>query len=94
MASAVAQSGIYSCLDAKGRTITADRPIAECTDRTQRELSSSGLLKRQMGPSLTAHEQAAQDEKTKQAADIRARQAEGGSGAWDSPSLAVSVVLT
>ena len=76
MASAVAQSGIYSCLDAKGRTITADRPIAECTDRTQRELSSSGLLKRQMGPSLTAHEQAAQDEKAKQAADIRARHAE------------------
>ena len=75
-ASVVAQAGIYSCTDAKGRTITADRPIPECTDRAQRELSSSGLLKRQMGPSLTAHEQAAQDEKAKQAADIRARQAE------------------
>jgi len=75
-ASVVAQAGIYSCLDAKGRTITADRPIPECTDRAQRELSSSGLLKRQMGPSLTANEQAAHDEKAKQLADIRAREAE------------------
>lgn len=76
LASAAAQPGIYSCVDASGRTLTADRPIAECTDRMQRELSSTGLLKRQHGPSLTAHEQAAQDEKTKQAAETRARSAE------------------
>lgn len=76
LASAAAQPGIYSCVDASGRTLTADRPIAECTDRMQRELSSTGLLKRQHVPSLTAHEQAAQDEKTKQAAEIRARSAE------------------
>ncbi|WP_232290735.1 DUF4124 domain-containing protein [Polaromonas naphthalenivorans] len=72
---AVAQD-IYSCVDARGRTITADRPIPECSDRTQRELSRNGLLKRQIGPSLTAHEQAAQDEKDRQAAEIRAREAE------------------
>lgn len=72
---AVAQE-IYSCVDARGRTLTADRPIAECIDRTQRELSRSGLLKRQLGPSLTAHEQAAQDEKDKLAFDARAREAE------------------
>jgi len=71
-----AAQGIYSCVDAKGRTITADRPIAECLDRTQHELSRSGLVKRQLGPSLTAHEQAAQDAKDKQAADIRAREIE------------------
>lgn len=71
-----AAQDIYSCVDAKGRTITADRPIAECLDRTQRELSRSGLVKRQLGPSLTAHEQAAKDEKDKQAADIRAREIE------------------
>jgi hypothetical protein len=71
-----AAQDIYSCVDAKGRTITADRPIAECLDRTQRELSRSGLVKRQLGPSLTAHEQAAQDEKNKQAADMRAREIE------------------
>ena len=73
---AAAAQGIYSCVDGKGRTITADRPIAECTDRTQRELSRSGLVKRQLGPSLTVHEQAAQDAKDKQAAEIRAREVE------------------
>ena len=74
-AAAFAQD-IYSCVDARGRTITADRPIPECSDRTQRELSRNGLVKRQLGPSLTAHEQAAQDEKDRQAAEIRAREAE------------------
>ena len=72
---AVAQQ-IYSCVDAKGRTITSDRPIAECMDRTQRALSSSGIVTRQIGPSLTAHEQAAQDEMDSRAAALRARQAE------------------
>ena len=67
---------IYSCVDVRGRSITADRPIPECIDRTQRELSRSGLVKRQIGPSLTAHEQAAQDEKDRQAAEARAREAE------------------
>ena len=76
VAGAVAQTGIYSCTDAKGRTITADRPIAECTDRTQRELSSTGLFKRQLGPSLTAHEQAVQDEKVRRVAEIQVREAE------------------
>ena len=73
---ATAVQDIYSCVDGKGRTITSDRPIAECIDRTQRELSRSGLVKRQLGPSPTAHEETAQDEKDKQAADIRAREIE------------------
>ena len=63
-------------MDAKGRTLTADRPIAECTDRTQRALSPSGIVTRQIGPSLTAHEQAVQDEKDRRAAELRAREAE------------------
>ena len=63
-------------MDAKGRTLTADRPIAECTDRTQRALSSSGMVKRQIGPSLTAHEQAVQDEKDRRVAEKLAREAE------------------
>jgi hypothetical protein len=72
---AVGQS-IYSCVDAKGRKITADRPIAECTDRTQQELTSTGSVKRQIGPSLTAQERGAQEEKDKLAAEVRAREAE------------------
>ncbi|UUZ72441.1 DUF4124 domain-containing protein [Polaromonas sp. P1(28)-8] len=59
---AAAQS-IYTCVDAKGRKITADRPIAECMDRTQQELTRSGRLRREVGPSLTAQERAAQEEK-------------------------------
>ena len=73
---AAAEQDIYSCVDAKGRTLTADRPIAECVDRTQRTLSSSGLVKRQIGPSLTAQEQTLQDEKDRHGAEKRAREAE------------------
>jgi len=71
-----AAQNIYTCVDAKGRTFTADRPIIECLDRTQQELTRSGTVKRQIGPSLTAHEQAAQQEKDRRAAELRAREAE------------------
>jgi hypothetical protein len=65
---------IYTCVDGKGRKITADRPIVECIDRTQQELNSSGTVKRVVGPSLTAQERAAQEEKDKAAAEkVRAR---------------------
>jgi hypothetical protein len=67
---------IYTCVDGKGRKITADRPIVECIDRTQQELNRSGTVKRVVGPSLTAQERAAQDEKDKAAAEARAREAE------------------
>jgi hypothetical protein len=73
---ASAAQEIYSCVDGKGRTITADRPIAECTDRSQRALSSSGVFKHQIGPSLTALEQAAQDLKDRRMAEARSRDAE------------------
>jgi hypothetical protein len=74
-ASASAQS-IYTCVDAKGRKITADRPIAECTDRTQRELNKTGTVRREIGPSLTAQELGAQEVKDKLAQETRAREAE------------------
>lgn len=76
MASQAEAQQIYTCVDGKGRKITADRPIAECMDRTQQELNSSGTVKRQVGPSLTAQERAAQEEKDKAAAEARAREAE------------------
>ena len=74
-ASVSAQS-IYTCVDATGRKITADRPIAECTDRTQRELNKTGTLRREIGPSLTAQELAARDAKDKLAQEASARDAE------------------
>ena len=68
--------GIYSCVDGAGRKITADRPIAECNDRPQREINPSGTVKRVVGPSLTAQERAAQEQKDRAAAEMRAREAE------------------
>ena len=41
-----AQAGIYTCVDAKGRRLTSDRPIVECLDREQKELTPNGNVKR------------------------------------------------
>lgn len=49
LGSAVAQ-GIYTCVDDKGRKLTADRPIAECIDRPQKELNPSGTVRRVLIP--------------------------------------------
>jgi len=69
-------AGIYSCVDSRGRTITADRPIADCSDREQRELNPSGTVKRKVDPTLTAREQAEREEKERQAqqAALRAQE--------------------
>jgi hypothetical protein len=56
-------AGIYSCTDAKGRTITADRPIPDCLDREQRELNPSGTTRRLVEPSYTAREQADREDR-------------------------------
>jgi hypothetical protein len=68
-----AQSGIYTCIDAKGRKLTADRPIAECNDREQKVLNPSGTIKGKVGPSLTAQERAEQDAKEKRDAEEKDR---------------------
>ncbi|RZL87087.1 MAG: DUF4124 domain-containing protein [Variovorax sp.] len=60
-------TGIYSCTDGRGRTITADRPIADCVDREQRELNPSGTVRRKIEPTYTAREQAERDERERQA---------------------------
>lgn len=72
---AVAQ-GIYTCVDAKGRRITSDRPNIECLDRAQQEISSSGTIKRVLGPSLTAQERKVLEEKERLDAQERSRDAE------------------
>jgi hypothetical protein len=73
---AAAQPGIYSCVDAKGRTVTADRPIAACIDREQKELNPSGSVKRTVPPTLTARERALAEEKARQAEEEKVRAAE------------------
>jgi hypothetical protein len=57
--------GIFTCTDAKGRKLTSDRPIAECNDRDQRELNSSGTVKRTVKPVMTLAEQREQETKDK-----------------------------
>lgn len=68
--------GVYTCTDAKGRKLTADRPIAECTDREQKILNPSGTVKAKVGPSLTAQEKADLELKEKRDAEERNRVAE------------------
>lgn len=75
LAQACAQA-IFTCVDAKGRRLTADRHIAECIDREQTELSPGGLVKRRIGPSLTAVERAAEEDKARRALEERNRLAD------------------
>ena len=69
-------SGVYTCVDAKGRKLTSDRPIPECVDREQKVLNPSGTVKAKVGPSLTPQERANQEAKERQEADARAILAE------------------
>ena len=65
--------GIYTCTDARGRTLTADRPIADCSDREQRELSPSGLTRRKIEPTYSARELAEREDRARDAAVQAAR---------------------
>ena len=68
--------GIYTCTLPGGRKITSDRPVPECADREQKELNSSGTLRRVVKPVLTAQEQAVADAKAQEENEERLRQAE------------------
>ncbi|MFM2112277.1 MAG: hypothetical protein RLZZ271_937 [Pseudomonadota bacterium] len=74
--STASAQGIYTCVDAKGRKLTSDRPIADCLDREQRELSTSGRVKRIVPPSLTADERAAEEQKQQAKQEEEMRKAE------------------
>jgi len=64
--------GIYTCVDAKGRKLTSDRPIPECMDREQKVLNPSGTVRARVGPHLTEKERAEIEVRHKQEADARA----------------------
>lgn len=76
VASSASAQSIYACTDAKGHKLTSDRPIAECNDRDQRELTSTGTVKRIVKPVMTADEAARHEEQTKAESEERARAAE------------------
>jgi hypothetical protein len=75
-AAPAAGPGIYTCVDAKGRRLTSDRPIMACIDREQQELNPSGTLRRIIPPSLTAPERAALEERQRKEAEQRQRELE------------------
>jgi len=54
--------GIYVCVDAQGRKLTSDRPIAECLDRDQRLLNADGSQRGVHQRYMTATERAAYEE--------------------------------
>ena len=68
--------GIYSCVDKIGRRLTSDRPIPECIDREQRELSPTGTVRRVIGPTLTEHEREVLEAKRRKDLEERNRIAE------------------
>ena len=76
MAPSVLAQSIYTCVDAKGHRLTSDRPILECNDREQRELSPGGRVVRSIGPSMSPNERAAEEEKARLIAEEDKRQAE------------------
>lgn len=67
---------VYTCVDANGRKLTADRPIPECNDREQKILNPSGTVRAKVGPSLTAKELAEMEAREKRNAEERNRVAE------------------
>lgn len=69
-------AGIYTCIDDKGRRLTADRPIAECRGKEQQVLNRDGSLRGVVPPTLTAEERAEFEARERRAAEIRAAQAD------------------
>ena len=69
-------AGIYSCVDAQGRRLTSDRPIADCVSREQRVLNKDGSVQRVLPPTLSAEERAEREAAQRKADLARAAQAD------------------
>lgn len=69
-------AGIFTCTDERGRRLTADRPIPECSAREQQVLNKDGSLKRTHPPTMTAEERAVHDARERRLAAQRATAAE------------------
>ena len=65
-------AGIYTCVDDKGRRLTADRPISECSTREQQVLNRDGSLKSIHPPTLTVEERNEKEARERAAAEARA----------------------
>lgn len=67
---------IYACIDAKGRRLTSDRPIAECTGTEQKVLNRDGSVREVRPPTLTAEERAEREARDRKANAERMAQIE------------------
>ena len=65
---------IYSCIDASGKKLTSDRPIAECNAREQRVLNADGSVKRVVPPTMTAEERSDAEARDREAETRRVEQ--------------------
>ena len=75
-AQASSNASVYSCVDASGRRLTADRPIAACADREQSVLMPGGSV-RTIGPSYSERERADQAVQQRREAEERYRANDG-----------------
>lgn len=69
-------AGIYTCIDDRGRRLTADRPISECRHKEQHILNRDGSLRAVVPPTLTAEERAAKEARERAAAESRVASAD------------------
>ena len=68
--------GIYTCVDSRGRKLTADRPIAECVNKEQLVLNRDGSVRAVVPPTLTAEERAEKEARERAAAEARSSQSD------------------
>jgi hypothetical protein len=69
-----ASAPIYSCIDANGKRLTSDRPIAECSTREQRILNPDGSVRQILPPTMTAEERADAEAREREQAASRVAQ--------------------
>jgi hypothetical protein len=65
LAAMPASAAVFVCTDANGRTITSDRPPAECHGMVVRELRADGSVRRVIEPPLTAEQRKARAEQAR-----------------------------
>jgi hypothetical protein len=65
LAAPAASAALFVCTDAKGRTITADRPPAECANVPIKELRPDGSVRQVIEPPLTDEQRRARAEKAR-----------------------------
>ena len=68
--------GIYTCTDDRGRKLTSDRPIVECSHKEQLLLNRDGSVRSVIPATLTAEERAEREARERRAAEARAAQSD------------------